>query len=189
MAFGRALFVAAVAILPGLAVSNPISRDGDCGWNSAVQATCLGSTFGDCCSASGYCGPDSRYCNPSFCQSDFGSCDTGAQPISTDGSCGSGSTPLAGATCQGSPLGDCCSTSGYCGSTPAYCNISVCQTGFGSCSNAKPISTDGTCGANNGGATCTGSAFGFCCSSHGYCGNGFDYCDANCQSQFGECSG
>ncbi|GAB7346819.1 hypothetical protein MBLNU459_g1915t1 [Dothideomycetes sp. NU459] len=46
------------------------------------------------------------------------------------------------------------------------------------------ISTDGACGT---GVTCQGSTFGNCCSSHGWCGQSSDYCDAGCNSQFGSC--
>jgi hypothetical protein len=36
-----------------------VSVDGNCGSNSAIGATCLGSEFGDCCSSLGYCGRNS----------------------------------------------------------------------------------------------------------------------------------
>jgi hypothetical protein len=47
-----------------------------------------------------------------------------------------------------------------------------------------PISTDGTCGPGHPKfATCTGSSFGTCCRTSGYCGSTADYCGyGNCYS-------
>ncbi|KAK3367443.1 hypothetical protein B0T24DRAFT_659382 [Lasiosphaeria ovina] len=57
-----------VVIPPGLRSST----DGTCG--SGV--TCLGSTFGRCCSQFGYCGDGDQFCPYIVgCQSDFGYCD------------------------------------------------------------------------------------------------------------------
>lgn len=51
-----------------------------------------------------------------------------------------------------------------------------------------PTSSNGLCGPSNGYATCTGSTFGSCCSVHGFCGSGSDYCSpGNCFS--GSCTG
>ncbi len=49
-------------------------------------------------------------------------------------------------------------------------------------------STDGTCGN---GVTCTGTRWGTCCSSDGYCGVGSDYCSISggCQPAWGKCDG
>jgi hypothetical protein len=56
------------------------------------------------------------------------------------------------------------------------------------CSGDTPIITtiDGSCGHSK---SCTGSAFGDCCSEHGHCGNSSAYCSVNngCQSAFGSC--
>ncbi|KAF3043417.1 hypothetical protein E8E12_006231 [Didymella heteroderae] len=41
--------------------------------------TCLGSTFGDCCSQYGYCGSSSGHCGTG-CQSGFGNCDAPPAP-------------------------------------------------------------------------------------------------------------
>ncbi|KAI1079762.1 hypothetical protein F5B20DRAFT_542342 [Whalleya microplaca] len=50
-----------------------VSLDGTCGF--AQQLVCNGSTFGDCCSASGYCGDNEYYCLDILgCQSAYGSC-------------------------------------------------------------------------------------------------------------------
>ncbi|KAJ5131970.1 hypothetical protein N7448_006128 [Penicillium atrosanguineum] len=49
------------------------------------------------------------------------------------------------------------------------------------------VSTTGTCGAYNGTATCSGSAFGNCCSQFGWCGGDTGYCGYGCQSDYGSC--
>ncbi len=50
-----------------------VSSDGACG----NGVTCLGSTFGDCCSAHGFCGGSADYCGDG-CQAGFGACGGGA---------------------------------------------------------------------------------------------------------------
>ncbi|KAI6848354.1 hypothetical protein KC332_g7430 [Hortaea werneckii] len=57
----------------------------------------------------------------------------------------------------------------------------------------SPISPNGHCGTlGNGGTpegyTCTGSEFGACCSSSGFCGDSTDYCLAGCQPGYGDCT-
>ncbi|ETS74682.1 hypothetical protein PFICI_13166 [Pestalotiopsis fici W106-1] len=154
-----------------------VTTDGTCGKNGK---TCKGSTFGDCCSSSGYCGSTSDHCSVG-CQSSFGTCDSGSANISTDGSCSKN-----GKTCKGSTFGDCCSASNYCGKTTDHCGTG-CQSGFGTCTSTdNNISTDGACGKN--GKTCKGSTFGDCCSSSGYCGKTTDHCGAGCNAAFGTCS-
>ena len=47
----------------------PISTDGSCSTNGR---TCLGSAFGNCCSASNYCGTSAAYCSTgTFCSPSF----------------------------------------------------------------------------------------------------------------------
>lgn len=55
--------------------SKKVSTDGSCG--GASGNTCLGSTFGDCCSSYGYCGSTKLYCSDPKCQPDFGTCGGG----------------------------------------------------------------------------------------------------------------
>jgi hypothetical protein len=116
-----------------------ISYEGTCGGNTGL--TCLGSTFGDCCSSKGWCGSTAAYCNDG-CQRGFGTCADspsgtapGSQPtspsgrkVSIDGSCAG----TSGQTCLGSTFGNCCSHAGWCGRTDDYCK-SGCQLGFGTC--------------------------------------------------------
>ncbi|OHW99235.1 plant lectins antimicrobial peptide, partial [Colletotrichum incanum] len=92
--------------------SGAVSTDGACGKNGRI---CKGSAYGDCCSASNYCGKTTDHCGAG-CQSAFGTCSSGSGAISTDGSCSTN-----GKTCKGSPFGDCCSASNYCGKTTAHC--------------------------------------------------------------------
>ncbi|RSL60825.1 hypothetical protein CEP53_005300 [Fusarium sp. AF-6] len=196
-------------ILPR-ATTNPTSKDGNCGANSETNATCLTSTFGNCCSSKGFCGKTSAYCAEG-CQDAFGTCSSmpDGQLVSTSGSCGATST--SNITCQGSTYGNCCSELGYCGKNSTYCGDG-CQSEFGTCSSADESSTttvttdetststaasstdlgsisiDGNCGSNSDiEAICKGSEFGDCCSALGYCGGNSSYCDTGCQSEFGSC--
>ncbi|KAM9874215.1 hypothetical protein VDGL01_11718 [Verticillium dahliae] len=157
--------------------SGDVSTDGSCGKNGK---TCKGSSFGDCCSSSGFCGGTTAHCGAG-CQSGFGIC-AAADNISTDGTCGSN-----GKTCKGSAFGDCCSASGFCGASTDHCGAG-CQTNAGTCSGAanNNISTDGSCGKN--GKVCKGSTFGDCCSSGGFCGASTDHCGTGCQASFGTCT-
>ncbi|KAK2000074.1 glycoside hydrolase/deacetylase [Colletotrichum falcatum] len=103
--------------------------------------------------------------------------------ISTTGQCG-GTDALS---CLGSSFGDCCSPYNYCGSSTDHCGAG-CQSSFGKCTSAGTnVSLNGSCGASASNTTCTGSAFGNCCSQYGYCGSTADFCGAGCQSAFGTC--
>jgi hypothetical protein len=115
-----------------------------------------------------------------------------ALAVSTDGSCGDGTSFI----CLGSRWGDCCSSKGWCGKDGAYCGAG-CQIKFGNCtaaaassspggSSTTSISTDGSCGGSTG-SICLGSTFGDCCSEKGYCGGNSSYCAIGCQSDFGHC--
>lgn len=170
-----------------------ISQDGICG----NVTTCVGSTFGRCCSEWYWCGSDETYCGDG-CREEFGGC--GEEPpqpeepeeppetglvISTDGMCGNGTT------CAGSSFGGCCSWYFWCGSDESYCGDG-CRGGFGNCEEVPEepqlpvldISTNGMCGN---GTTCTGSEYGSCCSWWFWCGSGEGFCTGDCRSEFGEC--
>lgn len=106
-----------------------VSSDGSCGESSSQ--TCLGSTYGSCCSLKGFCGSTNDFCNPTAgCQSSYGSCSTNTSYISYDGRCGS--TDPNSQVCVGSTYGSCCSQKGWCGGTTDYCGIG-CQSAFGTC--------------------------------------------------------
>ncbi|CBX99804.1 hypothetical protein IAQ61_002963 [Plenodomus lingam] len=130
--------------------NHKMTTDATCGGKN--KYTCLGSSFGNCCSTNGYCGSTPAYCGTG-CQPDFGNCGsngsapskaspkpspspaatspaTGAAKVSKDGRCGG----KGKFTCAKSSFGNCCSQYGYCGSTAAYCSAPAgCQAGFGSC--------------------------------------------------------
>ncbi|KAL8725417.1 MAG: hypothetical protein Q9166_007374 [cf. Caloplaca sp. 2 TL-2023] len=77
-----------------------ITPDATCG--GAKGYTCLGSSFGNCCSVNGWCGSTSAYCGTG-CQPGFGTCGSGTPPstTSTTKTTPPSSTPTAGT------LGDC----------------------------------------------------------------------------------
>ncbi|KAN0099344.1 carbohydrate-binding module family 18 [Hyaloscypha variabilis] len=59
------------------------STYGSCGGTGGK--TCLGSTFGNCCSQYGYCGSQPLYCSPVLgCNAQYGTCDPSKNPISVD---------------------------------------------------------------------------------------------------------
>lgn len=58
--------------------------------------------------------------------------------------------------------------------------------GTGGGTGRLEASKDGQCGN---GVTCAGSAFGDCCSEHGWCGSSADHCGSKCQVAFGRCGG
>lgn len=110
-----------------------VSEDGNCG--GTTGQTCLGSSFGNCCSGKGYCGSTADYCNAE-CQSEFGLCVTNATTISSDGRCGS--TDPSSQICIGSSFGSCCSEKGWCGSADDYCGTG-CQGDFGQCNGTNIV--------------------------------------------------
>ncbi|KAF9698681.1 hypothetical protein EKO04_003350 [Ascochyta lentis] len=99
--------------------SAPVSTDGQCSPASG-GFKCEGSTFGDCCSAFGYCGGTETHCG-SGCVS--GKCLVGQE--TTDESCGASAH---GSFCGLWSAGSCCSSSGFCGDSEAYCGKG-CQSG------------------------------------------------------------
>ncbi|QPC78128.1 hypothetical protein HYE68_008880 [Fusarium pseudograminearum] len=150
-----------------------VSTDGSCGKNGKI---CKGSSWGDCCSADGYCGKGDGFCSAddfcrTGCQLAYGLC----PGISADSECGSRN----GRTCAGSGLGNCCSANGYCGSTGSHCGQG-CQKGASSACLTKNIpTTDGSCGSKAG-LTCAGGPFdGQCCSAAGWCGTS-SHCGSGC---------
>lgn len=63
------------------------SIDGNCGGNSDVFATCLGSEWGNCCSTHGFCGGNISYCSTG-CQTQYGNCGLDAMTTNTTSSSG-----------------------------------------------------------------------------------------------------
>lgn len=188
----------ATASAPASTGTKKVTTDATCGGTN--QYTCLGSEFGNCCSASGWCGTTSEYCG-SGCQSGFGNCgsnivsskaasptstkaatpsSTPGKKVSTDGSCAG----TSGFTCAGSSYGSCCSQYGWCGSTSDHCG-STCNSAFGTCSGSaaassvKPSATPTPVVAKkvSTDGTCAGPG-GFTCSGSSF---------GNCCSQYGWC--
>ncbi|KAK5114626.1 hypothetical protein LTR62_002198 [Meristemomyces frigidus] len=128
-------------------------------------------------------------------------------PPRDDGRCGSA---FGGATCDPSgAYGGCCSQAGWCGNTALHCLVSDgCQSGcsassaaasastvplsepvivpasstFGGAAATGAVTTDGSCGAGNGGTVCGGWSLGGCCSMYGFCGKTSAHCGEGCQS-------
>ncbi|KAK9464044.1 uncharacterized protein V1516DRAFT_95950 [Lipomyces oligophaga] len=163
-------------------VSTDTSCGGENGW------TCPDA---QCCSASGWCGTSTDYCDTG-CQALYGVCNNSTTTAPTgltadDGSCGASNF---GFVCAD---GQCCSEAGWCGTSTDYCSTG-CQTGYGVCesdsdsgdTDTDPTteSPDGSCGPTNG-YICTDDQ---CCSPSGWCGNSTDYCAApDCLVGYGRC--
>ncbi|OAL43995.1 hypothetical protein IQ07DRAFT_636746 [Pyrenochaeta sp. DS3sAY3a] len=137
----RVVFLWALTALPAV-YAQQISSNARCGVGFGY--TCLGSSYGNCCSQYSYCGSTSAYC-ATGCQSGYGSCSsTSPSPsqsastttVSKDGTCGG----TNGYTCLRSTFGNCCSQYGWCGSSSAYCGTG-CKSAYGSCSASNPSST------------------------------------------------
>lgn len=134
----RSLTLIATFLTLGLVQGATISKNARCGSKYGGN-TCLGSSFGSCCSQYNFCGSSSDYCAPrNGCQSKYGSCDavapksssttklsssstatvraspsaSPAQKVSKNARCGAG---FGGQTCKGSEWGNCCSQYFYVG--------------------------------------------------------------------------
>ncbi|PVI01865.1 carbohydrate-binding module family 18 protein [Periconia macrospinosa] len=172
-----------------------VSTNGQCG-NST---TCSGSGFGNCCSEFYFCGNSIDYCGTG-CRLAFGTCGD-APPISSTTTSSSATTTSSSSSSLSSsssttiPPTTTSSTPSPTSSTPSPTSSTPSPTSSTpsptTSSTQAPIptnvSTDGQCGAN--GKTCTGSSYGRCCSSYGWCGSQTDYCRVSwgCQAQWGEC--
>ncbi|KAF2033572.1 glycoside hydrolase/deacetylase [Setomelanomma holmii] len=190
-----------------------VSTDATCGGTTGY--TCLGSTFGNCCSTNGWCGSTTDYCGTG-CQSGFGNCGSNspvsstpkaasstkassaaASPsagakVSTDGTCAG----TNGFTCTGSSYGNCCSQYGWCGSTTDHCSTG-CNSAFGTCSgsaassvkaaSSTPKAVSSTKVSSSAAATATkkASTDGTCAGTYGYTCTGSTF--GNCCSQYGWC--
>ncbi|OLN83704.1 Chitin deacetylase-like protein 9 [Colletotrichum chlorophyti] len=204
---GRSATASSSGVAPS---SSLVSTNGECGAKNG--RSCLGSTFGNCCSQYDFCGSTDAHCG-NGCKAQFGNCTnsasgastasratsvatsatrTASSPASTNtqvsinGACGAAAGNV---NCLGSTFGDCCSPYNYCGNTTAHCDAG-CQSDFGRCSGAGAdlrVSLNGACGSSANGATCAGSTFGNCCSQYGYCGSSTAHCGTGCQSTYGSC--
>ncbi|KAF1842529.1 carbohydrate esterase family 4 protein, partial [Cucurbitaria berberidis CBS 394.84] len=145
---------------PASSGTKKVTTDATCGGTN--QYTCLGGSFGNCCSANGWCGTTADYCGTG-CQSAFGNCGSNSAVSS---SVRASSTPAVSSTLRTS---------------------STRVSSAAPSASAGKVSTDGSC-AGTGGFTCQGSSYGNCCSQYGWCGSTTDHCSAGCNSAFGTCS-
>ncbi|KAH3996451.1 hypothetical protein HBI56_138110 [Parastagonospora nodorum] len=156
-----------------------VSPNGQCG----NITTCAGSGFGSCCSEWYFCGSGLQYCGTG-CRSSFGTCSGVAPPPSS-----SVPAPISSSSSS--------STSSAIGTTttptPTPTPTSTATPTPTTTSSAPPVptnvSTNGRCGAEGSGMTCSGSTYGRCCSDYGWCGTGDDFClpSWGCRPQFGSC--
>jgi hypothetical protein len=87
----------------------------------------------------------------------------------------------------GNGFGSCCSSSGYYRNTTTFFSAG-CQASFGTSSTGSTtMSTHGSCEGSKG-LIRTGSEFGDCCSSSGYCGSTGGHYTTACHSTFGKCT-
>lgn len=182
----RSALLLAITALPFLGGALKISTSGRCGTQSKTL-TCKGSSFGNCCSGSGWCGSTSAYCDKD-CQVGFGDCKS--VPVKSS-SAKLASTKL---TSTKSPISSTSSAKAIVvsvaptsvTSTRSPASTPVVPTATASAIGNVKVSTDGTCGGAEG-FTCAGSTFGNCCSAYGWCGSTTGHCDAGCNAVFGIC--
>lgn len=134
--------------------------DGRCG-KDFDGATCdPDGEYGGCCSQYGYCGKEDGHClrsrgYQSGCtDDDAGTSDPSPTPITT--------SDLGGAQSSEPVMGS--------------------PTGTSPSEATGPVTTDGSCGADHGGAICDDWPRGSCCSMYGFCGNSSTHCGEGCQS-------
>jgi len=153
----------------GMLSNDDYSTNGQCGNGNGKCPP------GFCCSKEGWCGKTDSHCSiTSGCQLQFGICN-GEPGQQNDGRCGKEFGKC--------PSGQCCSKDGYCGVNDSHCLVTQgCQSEFGICFRLK-YTVDGSCGPEAG--RCPP---GQCCSKYGWCGKSSAYCDAGCQSEFGDCN-
>ncbi|KAG9247386.1 carbohydrate-binding module family 18 protein [Calycina marina] len=180
-------------------VKGGFSLDGQCGPTHG-NAICDPNSkvyIGVCCSQYGWCGNTPGHCG-SGCVSGCPAVPA-VNPLDprSDGKCG---RDFSGATCDSKgAFGGCCSSHGWCGTTANHCSRDLgCQNGCtisseptigsgGGGSGVGGVTTEGTCGADNGNTICGNFIRGGCCSAYGFCGNDDEHCGAGCQS--GPCQG
>ena len=192
--------------------SQPTTTDGSCGAGNGntvcgnwPNGACC-SQYGFCGNDTAHCGAGCQNgpCTGSSSSSSSlslsststsASSTASAGSVTTDGSCGAGN---GNTVCGNWPNGACCSQYGFCGNDTAHCgagcqngpctgsssssSTSASSTSASSTGTAGSVTTDGSCGTQNGNTVCGNFYLGGCCSSHGYCGNTTAYCGDGCQS-------
>ncbi|UJO25142.1 Aldehyde oxidase [Fulvia fulva] len=146
---------------PSLADASPPRADGPCG-KDFDDATCdPKGEYGGCRSATGWCGDTEDHClNSNGCQNGCASDAPDSDPPADEPS----------ATTTSKPAGP--------ASEPV---IGPPPTSSGPQATGE-ATTDGSCGASNGGTICGDWALGSCCSAYGFCGSTSNHCGDGCQS-------
>lgn len=153
------------------------TTDGTCGNNKS----CLGWTYGQCCSQYGFCGSGDTYCSPiAGCQAAYGVCE-GSSPTTTPGPPSTTSTSTSSSSSSSATI---TTTSGTTSTSSTSSSATASPTA--TLPPGQSTTTDGTCGNNK---SCIGWAYGQCCSQWGYCGSSDTYCSpiSSCQPNYGIC--
>ncbi|EEQ85789.2 uncharacterized protein BDCG_09058 [Blastomyces dermatitidis ER-3] len=170
--------------------NEPISTDGNCG--VGYGTVCEGSEFGSCCHSNNRCGP----CNMGDTgPEDASPIDTTPDYLAPDDSAPGITDPADPSTPIPAPDDSMPSstTSSITSSITPPSDSAQDDSATGDPTSAKPsqptetgrpgnttmsISIDGKCSLN---VSCTGSGYGSCCSTSGYCGTGYEWCGVgNC---------
>ncbi|KAF4310289.1 putative glyoxal oxidase protein [Botryosphaeria dothidea] len=157
--------VAATAASSGAAPRS----DGRCGEDFGGATCDANGAYGGCCSQYGYCGKTDDHCLAS------NGCQNGCKGASSSAA----GTSKAAATSKPATTVSSSTQEPVLGSPTA-------ASSSGSASATGQVTTDGTCGASNGGTICGNWSKGGCCSMYGFCGNTTSHCGEGCQS--GPCS-
>ncbi|KAK0661476.1 Aldehyde oxidase GLOX [Lasiodiplodia hormozganensis] len=140
--------------------------DGRCG-KDFDDATCdANGEYGGCCSQYGYCGKTDDHCLAS------NGCQNGCK--------GASSTTAAG-TSPAETTSEAAQTITTSTQEPVL-GSPTASSASGSASATGEVTTDGSCGASNGGTICGDWPKGGCCSMYGFCGNTTSHCGEGCQS-------
>ncbi|KAK8108643.1 polysaccharide deacetylase [Apiospora sp. TS-2023a] len=184
---------------PAPTSTKKVSVEGDCGGD----ITCVGSGFGDCCSAHGWCGSTADYCGEG-CQPDFGagcqaseSPSPSPSPTTTTTTTPPESSPPPAPTSTATTSTKQSTTSTTTSRPDSSTTTTTTSTSTSSKSSSTSLlpprptalvpSVDGSCGPGTG-YTCEDSRFGVCCKrSDGRCG-GLLLCGLlDCQPGYGLC--
>jgi len=140
------------------ASAGSVTTNGSCGAGNG-NTVCGNWPNGACCSQYGFCGNDTAHCGAG--------CQNG---------------PCTGSSSSGSSSSSSTSASSTSASSTSASSTSASSTSASSTGTAGSVTTDGSCGTQNGNTVCGNFYLGGCCSSHGYCGNTTAYCGDGCQS-------
>ncbi|EME38661.1 carbohydrate-binding module family 18 protein [Dothistroma septosporum NZE10] len=140
---------------PIFARASPPQAGGRCG-KDFHDATCdSDGKYGGCCSGTGWCGKTADHCLTG------NGCQNGCTADTPD------QTPATITSTKAGPA------------TEPVIGPSTNSAGW---QTSGAPTTDGSCGAANGGTVCGNWHLGSCCSAYGFCGNTSNHCGDGCQS-------